>query len=62
MITDQLLDSHNLCTFIMNLCELDKWHKVDVKDWVNSLLMGKPTAAKSNNFVDNMYKENAKEF
>jgi len=46
----------------MNLCELDKWHKVDVKDWVNSLLMGKPTAAKSNNFVDNMYKENAKEF
>lgn len=45
MITDQLLNSHNMCTFIMNLCELDKWNKIDVKDWVNHLLGEKPQTA-----------------
>ena len=62
MLTDQLLNSHNMCTFIMNLCELDKWNKVDVKEWVNHVLEQKPVAAKSNSFVNDLYKENAKKF
>jgi len=62
MITDQLLDTNNMCTFIMNLCNLDKWYKVDVKEWINNILGEKPEAAEGNNFIDNLYKDKTTAF
>lgn len=62
MITDQLLDEQNMCTFIMNLCDMDKWHKVDVKAWIDTVLMQKPEITIANDYINNLYKENAKDF
>jgi len=52
MIFDELLNEQTLCTFILNLCDMENWTKIDVEKWIYYKLNKKPYSAKSNDFVN----------
>ena len=45
LIWDEILSEHTFCTFIMELCEMDKWKPVDVNEWVFNKVNEKPEIA-----------------
>ena len=55
ILTDKLLTERSLCTFILELCDMEKWKKIDVKEWVEDKVSSKPKIAQHNNFVNNLY-------
>lgn len=57
IITDDLLSETTFCTFELNLCDMDKWIRRDVKEEVFKLLTQKPEMVKDNNYVNNLYDE-----
>ena len=52
----------NLCIFQLQQCEQDKWHSVDVMEWVYNLLNSKPQHLQSNDYLNNLYLKNEKNF
>ena len=56
MVTQQLLDEQKLCTFMLRLCDQDKWKPVDLEEWVNTKLSSKSKKAQNNDYVNQLYK------
>lgn len=61
IFVDEILSKGNLCTFVVPVCELDKYHRVNVEDWVEDVLMSKPKESQSNDYVNNLYSKYNKE-
>ena len=57
VIIEGVFDQTTLCTFMLELCNMDQWKAIDVKDWVQDLVSTKPANLRSNNVVNNLYKE-----
>lgn len=51
----EMLSELNLCTFILQVCNQDKWKKLDVNKVVFDIVNSKSEVAKQNNFVQNIY-------
>lgn len=54
-ITDHLLNEEVACTFILNICDTDKWKAVDLDQWIEDLLKDKPEGVQNNDFVNQQY-------
>jgi len=52
-----LLGEQKLCVFELGLCEKDQWEAIDLKKWIFNLINSKPEIAKTNDYVNNLYKE-----
>lgn len=50
------------CTYEMEVCDMDKYAKIDVKEQLFDLLVQKPPKASTNDFINNLYKENKQYF
>lgn len=55
-VIDGLLDDMNLCTYILNVCNTDKWTEIDLDQWISDLHATKPEATLANDFVNKQYK------
>ena len=60
LIWEELLSEQTMCTFILELCEMDLWRPVDVNKWVFDKVNSKPKIGQTNDFVNKLY-ENYKE-
>ena len=59
MLTQEVLQETNFCTFIFEVCDQDIWRAQDVKKVVYDIVNSKSSLAKQNNFVQNLYDEMA---
>jgi hypothetical protein len=62
LIANDVLGQKNLCVFQLQLCERGDWVSRNQKQEVFNLLSNKPELAKSNDFINNLYKENRADF
>lgn len=62
ILVDDLMSERVFCTYQMEVCDMDKYAKIDVKETLFDLLVQKPPKAFSNDFINNLYKEHKMEF
>lgn len=55
VLFQELLGEVSLCTFLFEVCDMDKWEKQDVNKLVFDIVNSKSETAKKNNFVQNLY-------
>lgn len=53
----EVLDSRNLCSFELQVCQLDDYVQRDLNVDVFHMTNSKPPIAKANNFINNLYQE-----
>ena len=52
VLFDELLAEETLCTFILELCDTEKWQSIDVNQWVFEKVNEKAEPALSNDYVN----------
>jgi len=57
VLFDYLFDQHNFCTFVVPVCDQDKWEPIDLDKWVLDRVSAKPPVARNNNFVNGLYEQ-----
>lgn len=57
ILVNDLMSERVFCTYQMEVCDMDKFAKIDVKEQLFDLLVQKPPKAFSNDFINNLYKE-----
>ena len=45
VLFDELITEQTMCTFVLELCDMDKWHTVDLDEWVFEKINEKPKIA-----------------
>lgn len=55
ILGDKLADEKTMCSFIFNVCDMEKYIIQDAEQWVYDVLLQKPEAAAKNNYVNKMY-------
>ena len=56
MMVNELLTDQSMCTFVLEVCDMDHWKPLNVEEVVSAIIDGKPALAQSNDYVNNMYK------
>lgn len=59
VLFDDLFDQHNFCTFVVPVCDQDKWEAIDLEKWVFDRVNSKPPVA-NDNFVNGLYEQRSK--
>lgn len=57
IIVNNLLGEQYLCVFTLGICEKGDWEAQDLKEEIFDMLNSKPQNAKTNDFVNKLYKE-----
>lgn len=57
ILVDDLMSEKVFCTYQMEVCDMDKFEKIDVKKTLFDLLVKKPPAAYTNDYINNLYKD-----
>ena len=55
VLFDQLITEQTMCTFILELCDMDKWQAIDLDQWVFDKINEKPKIAQSNDYINKLY-------
>ena len=58
ILLEKLTSQHNLCTYQFEVCDMEGYKKRNMKEEIFEMLAHKPEAAKSNDYVNKMYKAN----
>ena len=45
VLFDELITEQTMCTFVLELCDMDKWHTVNLDEWVFEKVNEKPKSA-----------------
>lgn len=56
VLFDQILSEETLCSFILEVCDTEKWESIDVNRWVFDKVNEKNQSL-DNNFINNLYKQ-----
>ena len=54
-MVQELLSEEYLCTFVMPVCDRDKWQQIDLEKWMFDKIQEKPQVARENNFINHLY-------
>jgi hypothetical protein len=57
LLTTELWTDETACTFILPVCDQDKWTALRIKDYVYDVIKTKTPEALSNDYINNLYKE-----
>ena len=52
---NELLTEQYLCTFLLPVCNRDKWQQIDLEKWIYDTIQSKPQVAQDNNFINHLY-------
>ena len=55
VLFDQLITEQTMCTFILELCDMDEWQAIDLDQWVFDKINEKPKIAQSNDYINKLY-------
>jgi len=55
MLFDEYFTTLTFCTFEMEVCDMDKWEKLNLDDFVDEKLAAKPDHLKGNDYLNSMY-------
>jgi len=55
VLFDQFLTTQTLCTFELELCDMDKWEKLSIDAFIDEKLSTKPDHLKGNDYLNKMY-------
>jgi len=56
LVFGQLLDEKGLCTYELQVCDTEIYQPRNLEEDIAQILSSKPEAAKSNDFVNNLYR------
>lgn len=55
VLFDEFLSTQTLCTFELELCDMDKWEKLSLDDFIDEKVAAKPENIKENDFLNKLY-------
>lgn len=55
VLFDEFLTSQTLCTFELELCDMDKWEKLSIDAFIDEKVSAKPDHVKGNDYLNKMY-------
>ena len=54
-LQQQFLSEQTLCTFVLQVCDTDRWQAIDLDQWVLDKINSKPKKLQANNFINDLY-------